>query len=61
MCSNVTEFYVWRDELQDCILVPVKCGHTDPWGDLCLCDKCEFKRETIETRREYCTSLGFDM
>lgn len=61
MCNNTTEFHVWRQDLYTCVPVLVKCGQTDPWGDLCLCDKCESKHETIESKRDYCVGLGFDM
>jgi len=39
----------------------VKCGNTDPHGELALCPVCEHERESREATTDYCLAMGFDM
>jgi hypothetical protein len=39
----------------------VKCGNTDPQGDLALCPSCEDQRRDREAVTDYCAAMGFDM
>lgn len=59
MCNEKITFYVPKG--YDYSPYDVKCGNTDPYGDLALCPSCENQREAREARTDYCAAMGFDM
>jgi hypothetical protein len=59
MCSNKVTYYIPKG--YDYKPFDVKCGNTDPHGELALCPVCEHERESREATTDYCLAMGFDM
>ena len=59
MCDNHVTYYYPKGF--DYIEVKAKCGNTNPYGGLALCEDCEHERTAREARTTYCKDMGFDM
>ena len=59
MCDNHVTYYYPKGF--DYIEVKAKCGNTNPYGGLALCEDCEHERTAREARTTYCKNMGFDM
>ena len=59
MCSNQVTYQIPSG--YDYKPYDVRCGTTNPYGDVALCPTCEHSRDERSAVTDYCLAMGFDM